>query len=83
MSSQFVGSQFYVRGVDRSDGSVRFCDEREPQRNAEMIMAALAPLPLIEVHLGTPRRVDHQISDLHHRIAPVGGPPSTMPPEVS
>ncbi len=78
-----LGHNFMFAALDRSDGSVRFCDEREPQRNAEMIMAALAPLPLIESISARLDGLIIKISDLHHRIAPVGGPPSTMPPEVS
>ena len=55
-----LGHNFMFATLDRSDGSVRFCDEREPRRNAEMIMAAFAPLPLVEFNLGTPRRPDRE-----------------------
>jgi hypothetical protein len=44
-------------------------------------MAALAPLPLVE---SISARIDGlilKVSDLHHRIAPVGGSPSAgVPP---
>lgn len=64
--------------LDRSTGSVRFFDEREPSGNGQMIFAALIPLQLIESIM---TRLDDSIikvSDLHHRISPVGGGPSVI-----
>src|SRR5258708_14050154 len=43
-----LGHNFMFSKLDRNDGTVRFCDEREPARNGRMIFAALAPLPLPE-----------------------------------
>jgi hypothetical protein len=67
------GHSFMFSRVDRTDGTVRFCDEREPVRNAQMILAALAPLPLVESISARLDGLIEQVSDLHHRIAPVGG----------
>ena len=75
-----LGHNFMFSKLDRNDGSVRFCDEREPGRNGEMIVAALAALPLVESMM---KRLDDlilKVSDLHHRISPVGDPPSTAAP---
>jgi hypothetical protein len=59
--------------LDRSDGTVRFCDEREPARNAHMIMGALIPLQLVESIMARLDELIERVSDLHHRVAPVGG----------
>jgi hypothetical protein len=75
-----LGHNFMFATLDRSDGSIRFCDEREPQRNAEMIMAALAPLPLVESISAHLDELIVKVSDLHHRIAPVGGSPPPVEP---
>lgn len=68
-----------MQEVGRTDGTVRFSDEREPTRNGQMILAALAPLPLVE---STSARIDElieKVSDLHHRVAPVGGKAGRTP----
>jgi hypothetical protein len=75
-----MGHNFMFSTLDRTDGMVRFCDEREPARNGQMFFAALAPLPLVE---SISSRLDELIekpSDLHHRVAPVGGPPQPGEP---
>jgi hypothetical protein len=67
-----AGHNFMFSKLDRSDGTVRFCNENEPERNGQMILAALAPLPLVE---SISSRLDDlilKVADLHHRIAPVG-----------
>src|ERR1700730_15054063 len=43
-----LGHNFMFSKLDRTDGSVRFFDEREPERNGQMILAALAAFPLVE-----------------------------------
>ena len=48
--------------------------EREPSRNGQMILAALAPLPLAESISGRLDELIDNVSDLHHRVAPVSGP---------
>jgi hypothetical protein len=65
--------------LDRLNGSVRYCDEREPAPNAVMNLATLMVLPLVET---TSARLDgliKEVSDLHHRVAPVGGASGEMP----
>jgi len=69
-----LGHHFMFATLDRSDGSIRYCDEREPAHNGDMIVAALMVLPLVE---NLSARLDiliGEVSDLHHRVAPVGGP---------
>ena len=75
-----LGHNFMFATLDRSDGSIRFCDERGLQRNAEMIMAALAPLLLVESISARLNQLIVKVSDLHHRVAPVGGPPPADAP---
>jgi hypothetical protein len=71
-----LGHNFMFSKLDRTDGTVRFCDEREPERNGQMILAALAPLPLVESIMTRLDELIEKVSDLHHRVAPVGGPAS-------
>jgi hypothetical protein len=69
--------------LDRFDGSVEFCDEREPARNAYVILAALIPLSLIESITARLDDLIQKVSDLHHRVASVGGlhqPPTCRHP---
>jgi hypothetical protein len=69
-----LGHNFMFSKLDRTDGTVRFCDERAPTRNGKMILAALAPLALVESISARLDELIEKVSDLHHRIAPVGGP---------
>jgi hypothetical protein len=69
-----LGHNFMFSELDRSDGTVRYCDEREPERNGQMILAALAPLPLVESIMTRLDELIEKVSDLHHRVAPIGGP---------
>jgi hypothetical protein len=71
------GHNFLFSALDRSDGTVRFCDEREPALNAHMIMAALIPLPLVESITARLSELTIKVAELHHRVAPVGGSPGT------
>jgi hypothetical protein len=50
---------------------VRFCDEREPARNGQMIFAALAPLPLVESMMTRLRELTLKVADLHHQKHPI------------
>lgn len=68
-----LGHNFMFSKLDRTDGTIRFCDEQEPARNGQMILAALAPLPLVETISTRLDGLFEKVSDLHHRIAPVGG----------
>jgi hypothetical protein len=69
-----LGHNFMFAELDRSDGTVRFCDEREPARNGELIMGALAPLPLVESMMAGLHELIEKVSDFHHRVAPIGSP---------
>ena len=68
-----LGHNFMFGKLDRSDGSVRFFDEREPERNGQMILAAVAVFPLVEPLMNHLDDLIVRVSDLHHRVAPVGG----------
>jgi hypothetical protein len=68
-----LGHNFMFSKLDRSNGSVRFFDEREPQRNGQMILAALAVFPLVESLMNRLDDLILRVSDLQHRVAPVGG----------
>jgi hypothetical protein len=76
-----LGHNFMFSRLDRSDGPVRFFDERHPERNGQMILAGLAVFPLVETMMNQLDDLIPKVSDLHHRIAPVGGAaPPTEPP---
>jgi hypothetical protein len=64
-----MGHNFMFSKLDPTDGTVSFYEEREPARNGQMILAALAPFPLIE---SLSARVDdliERVSDFHYRVA--------------
>jgi hypothetical protein len=69
-----LGHNFMFSKLDRSDGTVRFYDEREPARNGQMILGALVPLLLAESISARLDELIDKVSDLHHRVAPVSGP---------
>ena len=58
---------------------MRFFDEREPARNGQMILAALAVFPLVESITNRLDDLIPTISDYHHRVAPVGGAVASDP----
>jgi hypothetical protein len=68
-----LGHNFMFSELDRTDGTVRYYDEREPARNSQMIVAALAPLPVVESMMARLDALIEKVSELHHRIAPLGG----------
>jgi hypothetical protein len=65
------GHNFMFSRLDRSDASVTYTDERDPEGNAQMIMAAIAPLPLAESLSTRLHELTFQVADLQHRVAPV------------
>jgi hypothetical protein len=69
-----LGHNLMFSRLDGTDGTVRFSDERGPERNGHMILAALAPLPLVESISARLDELIEKVSDLHHRVAPVGSP---------
>jgi hypothetical protein len=75
-----LGHNFMFLELDRTDGTVRYCDERVPARNGEIILAALAPLPLVESMMPRLDALIEKVSDLHHRVAPLGGLEGQPPP---
>jgi hypothetical protein len=74
------GHTFMFAKLDQSNGSVRFVDEREPERNGQMILAALAVFPLVESLMNRLDELIVKVSDLHHRVAPVGRAASAAEP---
>jgi hypothetical protein len=73
-----LGHNFMFSKLDRSDASIAFCDEREPARNGQMFLAALAPLPLVESMMARLDGLIDRVAEFQHRVAPVGG--SATPP---
>lgn len=71
-----LGHNFMFLKLDTSDGTVRFYEEREPQRNRQMILAALVLLPLVESISARLDELIEKVSDLHHSVAPIGGDPA-------
>jgi hypothetical protein len=68
-----LGHNFMFATLNRDDGTVVFCDERDPENNAATILAALLPLRLVEGITASLHDLIMQVSDLQHRLAPVGG----------
>jgi hypothetical protein len=75
-----LGHNFMFSELDRTDGTVRFCDERNPDRNGHLIMGALIPLLLVESIMKRLDDLIDKVAELHHRIAPIGGPASNSGP---
>jgi len=65
-----LGHNFMFAELDTSDASVCFSDERYPERNGQMILAALAPLPLVESMMTRLADLTMKVADLHHRKHP-------------
>ncbi len=66
-----AGHNFMFSKLDRADGSIEFMDERDPDRNAQLVIAALIPLPLIESLMTRLDDAVLKVSDLQHKVAPV------------
>lgn len=75
-----LGHNFMFAKLDRSDGSIAFCDEREPVRNGQMILAALAPLPLVESMMTRLDTLIERVAEFQHRVAPVRSGPAGAAP---
>lgn len=73
------GHNFMFGTLDRTDGTVRFCEERDPKHNKRMVLAALAPLPLVESIMDRLDKLILDISELQHRLEPVGGSSRPIP----
>lgn len=68
-----LGHNFLFSKLDRSNGSITFFDERETRRNGGMVLAAIAPLPLVESLMVRLDDLIQKVADFQHRVAPVGG----------
>ena len=69
-----LGHNFMFSKLDRSSGSIVFCDEREPARNGQMLLAAVAPLPLVVSISARLDELIEKVAAFQQRVAPVGGP---------
>ena len=67
-----LSHNFMFGELNRSDGSLRFHDERDPAGNAQMVLAALAPLPLVDSMMARLDETILEVADLQHRLEPVG-----------
>lgn len=72
-----LGHNFMFAKLDRSNGSINYSDENEPNHNARMIFAAICLLPLVEALNERMHELVIKVSDLQHRLAPVCRPPKT------
>jgi hypothetical protein len=68
-----LGHHFMFSELDTTDGSTTYSDERAPRRNAEMIWAAITPLPLVESMMDRLDSLIMRVAELHHQLSPVGG----------
>lgn len=75
-----LGHNFMFAKLDRSTGSVAYSDERTPDRNVDLILAALAPFPLVESMMARLDDLILKVSDLQHRLSPIGGSASNTEP---
>jgi hypothetical protein len=72
-----LGHNFMFAKLDTNVGTVRFCKEREPERNRELILAAVVLLPLVETLSARLDELIERVSDFQHRVAPVDGGPES------
>lgn len=68
-----LGHNFMFGKLDTTTGTVEYSAERNPQRNRQLILAALAVFPLGESLMTKIDKSISEIAELHHRISPVGG----------
>jgi hypothetical protein len=68
-----LGHNFMFSKLDRSNGSITYCDEHDPRRNSKMILAAIAPLWLVESLMARLDGLIQEVANLQHRLAPVRG----------
>ena len=71
-----LGHNFMFSKLDRADGSISYSDERSPEGNAKLVLAGLFVLPLVECMMDRLDTLILQVSEMHHRLWPVGGPSS-------
>jgi len=68
-----AGHNFMFSKLDRTTGSVTYFEEREPERNGDLIMGAVLLLPLVGSMMPRLDALILKVSDLHHRVSSVGG----------
>lgn len=68
-----LGHNYMFSELDTADGSTSYSDERSPEGNAKMILAALLPLPLVESMMDRLDALIVQVSETQHRLSPVRG----------
>lgn len=68
-----AGHNFMFSKLDRLDGSVTYFEESHPERNAQMILAAVAALPLTGNLMARLDDLILKVSELHHRVSPMRG----------
>ncbi|WP_315718605.1 MULTISPECIES: hypothetical protein [unclassified Bradyrhizobium] len=67
-----LGHNFMFAKLDRDTGTVTYSAEGHPERNRQMILAALAVFPLVETIMTRLDQLILDVAELQHRIAPVG-----------
>jgi hypothetical protein len=67
------GHHFMFAILDRELGSITYTDESAPEMNAQMVLASVTVLNLVENMVKRLDDVIAKVADLQHRISPVGG----------
>ena len=67
-----LGHNFMFSTLDHTDGTVRFTEERYQSHNAQLILAGLVPILLVELVFVRLDELIGQIAELHHRKSPRG-----------
>lgn len=68
-----LGHNFLFSELDRSDGTIRFVDERWQESNRQMVLAGVACVSFIKEEMPRLDRLIEAVADLQHRISPVVG----------
>jgi hypothetical protein len=68
-----AGHNFMFSKLDTKTGSVTYFEEREPGRNGDLVMGAILLLPLVKSMMPRLDALILKVSDLQHRVSPVGG----------
>lgn len=66
-----LGHHFMFSSLDTKEGTVSYSDETHPEGNAQSVLAAISPLPLVENIMVRLDKSILAVSDLQHRISPV------------
>jgi len=65
------GHNYMFSELDRTDATVRFTAERDPEANRKMLLAALTVLPRAEAFVSDIENSIAKVAELQHRIFPV------------